>query len=118
MIVKLTATSRLSINNNIKPWMRVIAFIIGSIVTVIVAMNLAVFLEFDRCADAGGRYIDATGACLIDGNKYVALFSRTGAYAFWCVFLGISFMSGWFIYRVVLFLCSHFLGVKRLSVSH
>ena len=78
------------------------AVLIGLFVTVITAMHLAEFLEWDSCADAGGRYNKATGACTFDTSReYVAQFSRPGLFAFWAIFLGLSALPGWLIYRVV-----------------
>jgi hypothetical protein len=82
-----------------KTWMRAVSFAVSLAVTVTVAMQLARFLEMDTCIDAGGRYIESTGACDIEAIGYVALFSRPRLYALWALFLGACFMIGWIVFR-------------------
>jgi hypothetical protein len=84
-----------------KAWMRVVSIIAGLTASVVVAVNLAAFLEMDTCLDAGGRYIERTGACDIDRADYVPLFSRPGIYAFWTLFLGGCAIVGWGVFKIL-----------------
>lgn len=81
-----------------------VAYAIGAVVTLIVAMQLAVFFESESCLDAGGSFNYDTGACDVDRPDYIAQFSRPDLYGFWALFLGFSFLPGWLSYRLVLLL--------------
>jgi len=86
---------------------RIFAFVVGLIVASFVGANLAIFLEVDACADAGGSYIAATGACVVPaGVEYVAQFSRPGLYALWAFFLLAVFGPAWVATRLVLFVAA------------
>jgi hypothetical protein len=82
-----------------KAWMKLVSFALAAVVTVVLAMRLAAFLEQDACMDGGGRYVESTGACEAEGTTYVALFSRPNLQLLWAVFLGSVFLVGWLVYR-------------------
>jgi hypothetical protein len=95
-----------------KSAIRIVSFTAGAIVAVVVATEFATFLEWDNCADAGGLYNRASGACSVDDPEYVPMFSRVNWYPLCCGFLGASFLSGWLVYRTVVWFGS------RLSAAH
>lgn len=75
---------------------RVLAFLVGLAVSMVVATHLAEFLERDTCADAAGIYVASTGACVTPHETgYVPQMSRPRLYGFWAVFLLIAFVPGW-----------------------
>jgi hypothetical protein len=80
-----------------KSAIRIVSFAVGAVVAVVIATELATFLEWDNCSDAGGIYNRASGGCSVDDPAYVPILSRVNWYPLWCGFLGASFLSGWLV---------------------
>ena len=83
-----------------KIWLRAVAVVLASTAAIVVAVHLSRFLEMDTCIDAGGRYVVSTGACDIEVDGYVPLFSRPRLYVWWALFLGGCFISGWAVLQI------------------
>ena len=80
---------------------RMIPYLLGAFVSLIVALQLAYFLETDRCLDAGYSFEDPIGPCLVPtGGDYQPVFSRPQSYWFWAIFVALVFLPGWIVTRL------------------
>jgi hypothetical protein len=82
--------------------LRILAVVLGAVVSVAVAAWLAPFLEQDKCLDWGGVFDAHSGLCLQPRDpEYWSAWTRPGSYAAWALFLGVVWLPGWLVYRVV-----------------
>lgn len=93
---------------------RISFFLLSFFATVLFVVSLAAKFEKESCLDASGSYNHLTGFCKVSsGQDYIAQLARPNLFLFWSLFLAISLLPGYSIYKSLNYLLNRLTTKKK-----